>query len=105
MVNSVYSALKPILGVTATKKLKRGHRVTEYIIIMIRSLCVFSTQLPDVSSELQSVQDAIRDINLDQLIEEGQQQFNSISQTIATTVDQNLGGKLAPPTRLLDSMQ
>ena len=68
--------------------------ITSNNIIMIQSLCLFTTQLPDVSSELQTVQNAISDINLDQLIEEGQQQFDSISQTITTTVDQNIGGKL-----------
>ena len=51
-------------------------------------------QLPDVSGELQGVQDSINNVNLNQLIEEGQQQFDNISQTIATTVDENLGGDL-----------
>ena len=52
----------------------------------------FFTQLPDVTSQLQNVQNSINNISLNQLIEEGQQQFDNISQLITTTVDENLGG-------------
>ncbi len=52
----------------------------------------FLTQLPDVTSELQNVQNSIGNVSLNQLIEEGQQQFDNISQLITTTVDENLDG-------------
>ena len=52
----------------------------------------FFTQLPDVTSQLQNVQNSITNVSLNQLIEEGQQQFDNISQLITTTVDENLGG-------------
>lgn len=52
----------------------------------------FLTQLPDVTSQLQNVQTSINNISLNQLIEEGQQQFDNISQLITATVDENLDG-------------
>ena len=52
----------------------------------------FLTQLPDVTSQLQNVQNSIDSVSLNQLIEEGQQQFDNISQLITATVDENLGG-------------
>lgn len=48
--------------------------------------------LPDITSQLQMIQDSIRTVNLNQLIEEGRQQFDNISQVITTTVDDNLIG-------------
>jgi hypothetical protein len=57
-------------------------------------MCIthFLTQLPDVTSQLQNVQNSVQNVSLNQLIEEGQQQFDNISQLITTTVDENLGG-------------
>ena len=52
----------------------------------------FLTQLPDITSQLQIVQRSIGNVNLNQLIEEGQQQFDSIARDITTTVDDNLVG-------------
>lgn len=52
------------------------------------------TQLPNVTDELDAVRVAIENVNLDELISEGQQQFDSIAETIRTTVDDNLGSKL-----------
>ena len=52
----------------------------------------FFIQLPDVTSQLQNVQNSINNISLNQLVEEGQQQFDNISQLITTTVDENLDG-------------
>lgn len=50
-------------------------------------------QLPNVTDELQSVRDALNNVNLDELITEGQQQFDSIAQSITTTIDDNLGSE------------
>lgn len=50
-------------------------------------------QLPDVSTELESVRTALEDVNLEESIVEGQQEFDNISQTIITTVDENLGSE------------
>ena len=50
-------------------------------------------QLPNVTGELQSVRDALNDVNLNQLIAEGQQQFDSIKQSITPTVNDNLGSE------------
>ena len=55
--------------------------------------CVyFLPQLPDVTSQLQNVQNSVNNVSLNQLIEEGQQQFDNISQIITTTIDENLDG-------------
>ena len=51
-------------------------------------------QLPNVTGELASVRAALNDVDLDQLIAEGQQQFDSIARSITTTVDDNLGSEL-----------
>ena len=50
-------------------------------------------QLPNVTTELENVRNAIRDVNLDQLIADGQQEFNNIAQSITSTVDENLGSE------------
>ena len=56
--------------------------------------CCFNTlQLPNVTTELDNVRDAIRDVNLNQLIADGQQEFDNIAQTITATVDENLGSE------------
>ena len=60
--------------------------------MMFMSCAHFLTQLPDVTSQLQNVQTSISNISLNQLIEEGQQQFDNISQLITATVDENLDG-------------
>ena len=55
--------------------------------------CVyFLPQLPDVTSQLQNVQNSVSNVSLNRLIEEGQQQFDNISQIITTTIDENLDG-------------
>ena len=55
--------------------------------------CVyFLPQLPDVTSQLQNVQNSVSNVSLSRLIEEGQQQFDNISQIITTTIDENLDG-------------
>ena len=47
-------------------------------------------QLPNVTGELQSVRDALNNVNLNQLIENGQQQFDNITQSIPSIVNNNL---------------
>ena len=55
--------------------------------------CVyFLPQLPDVTSQLQNIQNSVSNVSLNRLIEEGQQQFDNISQIITTTIDENLDG-------------
>ena len=51
-------------------------------------------QLPEVSNELNDVKRAISNVNLDELISEGEQEFDSITQSITATVDDNLGSEL-----------
>ena len=50
-------------------------------------------QLPDVTGELQSVRNALNDINLNQLIVEGQERFDDITQSITPIVDDRLGSE------------